>query len=74
MNQQLARVAPSPWTVLGWLVIAGIVVVAAFTYVGAPSNMATEFKIAGIIVAAWAILSLVAIQLYRRFGQPRVRS
>jgi hypothetical protein len=63
---------PNPWYLIGWLVLAGIVVLAAFTVIAAP-RYDPEFALAGIIVAAWAILSLGAVHLYRRIGRNHSR-
>jgi len=58
---------PNPWHLIGWLVLAGIFVMITLAVLGAP-RYGPEFGFAGIVVAAWAILSLVAIRLYRRIG------
>jgi hypothetical protein len=57
----------NPWRLVGWLVLAAIFALAVLTVLGAP-RYGPEFAVVGIIVAAWAVISLAAIQLYRRIG------
>lgn len=77
MDQDQKSSLPNPWYLIGWVVLAGMVVVLALTVLGAPSYM-PEFAFAGIVAAAWSLLSLGAIQLYRRINgqrhQPREKA
>jgi len=70
MRKDQTRAALNPWHLIGWVVLAGIFVLTVLTVLGAP-RYGVEFAFAGLIVAAWAILSLVAIHLYRRIGDHR---
>lgn len=67
MSQNHTARGLNPWYIIGWLVLAAIVVLAALAVLGAPRDD-PAFALVGVILAAWAILGVAAMRLYRWMG------